>query len=102
MTARTMTLTVTMNEDQTLAVDSNNRGIPFDKMGEGMFRALEGQILSKIADRMNVEDTPELRVAMAPAIREQTQKILNDTPTVDNAPPSITMTIPDGVDNVEG
>jgi hypothetical protein len=102
MTTRTMTLTVTMNEDETLAVDSANRGIPFDKMGEGMFRALEGQILSKIAEQMNTEPTQEMRHALAASIRLQTQKILNETPTVDNAPPSFTTTIPEGVDDVEG
>jgi hypothetical protein len=102
MTTRTMTLTVTMNEDETLAVDSANRGIPLDKMGEGMFRALEGQILSKVVEGMKLDDTPELRTNMAPAIRAQTQKILNETPTVDNAPPSFTTTIPEGVDDVEG
>jgi len=102
MTARTMTLTVTMNEDKTLAVNSANHGIPFDKMGEGMFRALEGQILGKIAEQMNTVPTPEMRLAFAASIRLQTQKILDATPTVENAPPSITTTIPEGVDDVEG
>jgi hypothetical protein len=51
---------------------------------------------------MNAEDTPEMRTNLAPAIRRQTKMILDATPTVENAPPSFTATIPGGVDNVEG
>ena len=99
---RTMTLTVTLNPNGTLAMDATNQGMPLNRVGEGMFRSLEAQILGEFARKMNAEDTPEMRTALASHIREATQRILDASPTVDKVEPGMMMVIPGGMEVSDG
>lgn len=102
MTNRTMTLTVTMNPDGTLAVDSANQGMPLNKIGEGMVLALEGMILGTITQRLGIEPDDETRKLFAQPIRLQTQQMLDATPNVaDSGRQGLLVTIPAGVEDVD-
>jgi hypothetical protein len=103
MINRTATLTITMNEDETIAVDATNRGMPLDKIGHGMTIALEGQILSKVALAMRQEITQELRDSLAEPIRGQAMGLFNEAPKI-NERNGVTIGIPTSMEvpDVEG
>jgi hypothetical protein len=97
MTARTATITVTMNEDETLAIDATNQGMPLDRIGHGMTIALEGQILGKVALAMQQEVTQELRDTLADPIRSQAMGLFNEAPKI-NERNGMTTAIPDSME----
>jgi hypothetical protein len=101
MTARTATLTVTLNEDESIAIDATNRGMPLDKIAHGMTIALEGQILDKIALAMQHEVTPELRESFAEPIRDQAMTLFNEAPKI-NERNGVVTAIPDTMEVPDG